>query len=106
MVVLRIFNTDQTLYWTAHFNSKKECDAWLAEEQTRPYWKIGFTVDIEDNTAEEEAKIALAQAAIDQKNIEKSLAVEELLLLKAKSSLSQEESARALNLILTYLEIK
>lgn len=106
MVILRIFNNGETLYWTAHFNSKKECDAWLAAEQTRPYWKSDFTVVIEDNTAEEEANAVLSQTIISQKTSEKAQAKEELLLLKVKSSLSQEEAAKALNLILTYLEIK
>lgn len=38
MTKLVINNADGSHYWTEHFNSQDEANAWLAEEKTRPYW--------------------------------------------------------------------
>ena len=60
---LKIYNKDNSIYWTEHFNSKKELDIWLEEEKTRPYWKEEFVCNIEEidnpvvDMSEEIAKI-------------------------------------------------
>ena len=48
MIRLQIFNADSTHYWTEHFNSSAECERWLNEEKSRPYWKHDFKCVIED----------------------------------------------------------
>jgi hypothetical protein len=49
MIKLEIFNPDKSLYWTEHFKSEKQLNAWLDEEKTRPYWNKEFTTVITDN---------------------------------------------------------
>lgn len=64
MSTLTIFRADGSVYWTEYFNDRASAQAWLAEEQTRPYWDPGFTYTITEPsapTAEELAALALAQ---------------------------------------------
>ena len=46
MITLTINKADGSPYWTQEFNYTTECNAWLAEEQTRPYWDPTFTTVI------------------------------------------------------------
>jgi hypothetical protein len=67
MFKLNIYNPDLSLYWTESFNSLNALNKWLQEEQTRPYWKPGFTTEIIDQTPpqptpDELAAIAAAKA--------------------------------------------
>lgn len=50
MITLTILNADGTAYWTEAFNDIASAQAWLGEEQTRPYWDASFTSTIVDNT--------------------------------------------------------
>lgn len=45
-VKLIIKRADNSVYWTEHFNSQAECDKWLLEEKTRPYWDNSFIEEI------------------------------------------------------------
>jgi hypothetical protein len=47
---LIIKNPDGSKYWSEGFQTKIELNKWLKEEQSRPYWKKGFTFEIIDNT--------------------------------------------------------
>lgn len=35
---LKIKKSDGSIYWTTYFSSMDALNAWVAEEQTRPYW--------------------------------------------------------------------
>jgi hypothetical protein len=50
MITLTIKRQDGSTYWTEYFNSQPECDAWIAEEQTRSYWDKTYTYASVDNT--------------------------------------------------------
>lgn len=38
MVTLTIKYSDGSMYWQMFFNTMNECNKWLNEEKTRPYW--------------------------------------------------------------------
>lgn len=66
---LKIKNPDGSPYWLERFNSKADLNRWLKEEQTRPYWKKDFQVEVVDNTealAKIEADARAAAEAEDQ----------------------------------------
>lgn len=46
MVEIEILKGDGSSYWTMQTNTRTEMDAWISEEQTRPYWKPDFTFEI------------------------------------------------------------
>ena len=48
MYKLEILNPDGSVYWTEHFNDEASANAWLTEEQTRPYWNSEFTHTLSD----------------------------------------------------------
>ena len=48
MFKLTIKNADGSHYWTEHFNSMNEGEKWLAEEETRHYWKPGRIAEFFD----------------------------------------------------------
>jgi hypothetical protein len=50
MFELIIRAADGSIYWSERFNSQSEAQKWLAEEQTRKYWKPEFTTQIIDHT--------------------------------------------------------
>ena len=50
MITLTILNADGSLYWTEYFNDIASAQAWIADEQTRPYWVATRTYTIVDNT--------------------------------------------------------
>ena len=64
MIKLAINNADGSPYLTEHFNSMAEAEAWLAIEETRPYWKPHRLAEFFDlskpkpSKEEEDAKIA------------------------------------------------
>lgn len=68
MITLTIKKQDGSVYWKEHFNKLDDCDKWLAEEKTRPYWDETYTHEILDKTpppptAEELAAIAAEENA-------------------------------------------
>lgn len=70
MIKLEIKYADGSLYWKEHFNSQADCDKWLAEEKTRPYWKPEFTsssVDLNPQDPVADADRAAKQALKAQK---------------------------------------
>ena len=50
MFELIITRADGSTYWTAYFNSLTEAQAWLGDEQTRPYWDASYTTQLIDHT--------------------------------------------------------
>lgn len=54
MIELVIYKGDGSVYWTEHFNTMTDCNRWLDEEKTRPYWKTEYTCQITDNRPPEE----------------------------------------------------
>lgn len=50
MITLTILRADGSLYWTEYFNDMASAQAWLATEQTRPYWQASFTTTFTDTT--------------------------------------------------------
>lgn len=76
MITLSIRKANGDLYWTEYFNTKVDCDKWLAEEQTRPYWDINFQVTIDDKTVIEEAKNKKAKEDLAARQVKQ----EQLLL--------------------------
>lgn len=63
MFKLTIKRADGTTYWIERFNRRVDLDAWLADEQTRPYWDSDFTTEIEDITPPVDAAAEAARAA-------------------------------------------
>lgn len=61
-IVIR--NADASERWREGFDSKKDLNAWLNEEKTRPYWKKEFTTEILDNTAAVKAAEDALKAAV------------------------------------------
>lgn len=63
---LTILRADGSTYWVEHFDDRAFADAWLAEEQTRPYWDPAWSVSIVD-----EAPSLIAMPAMDQLRAER-----------------------------------
>ena len=63
---LEIKNADLSHYWTAYFNSQEECDKWLEEEKSRPYWKEDFIVEVIDTTPPPPSQAILDAIAADK----------------------------------------
>lgn len=105
MVKLTILNADESLYWQMTTNTREECDAWLAEEQTRPYWKEDFIVQIDDQSAAAAAAAAANQTAMEQKIADYQSRSDALKVLKAKETLTSEEMTQCLKLIMSQLGI-
>lgn len=82
MIILTIFNANQTVYWVEHFNDIDFCNKWLEEEKTRPYWNSAFTYTIEDNTPTPE------QIAQQSAEIQAQLQVKEQSKNSAKAKLT------------------
>ncbi len=68
MISLIIKKANGDHYWKESFSNKADCDKWLAEEQTRPYWDPNFQVTIDDRTAIEEARRLESIAQAQEKN--------------------------------------
>lgn len=67
MITLTITRADGSLYWHEVFNDRVSADAWIAEEQTRPYWDASWTYTITEPPAPTQADLtaqALAQVRI------------------------------------------
>ena len=92
MVTLTIYN-GSSVYWTEYFNDVASCNAWIDEEQTRPYWNPSYTWVIVDNTptpeeiADQEAAIAAAKADREAKRASGAAK------LKTTAGLTDEEVA-------------
>lgn len=50
MFELIINKQDGSIYWRSFFNSVAALNQWLTDEQTRPYWKQSFTMQVVDHT--------------------------------------------------------
>lgn len=42
---LKIKKADGSIYWIAYFHGMANLDAWLIEEQTRPYWNPSYIIE-------------------------------------------------------------
>jgi len=105
MVIILIKNVDGSTYWTERFNSRADCDAWLSEEKTRPYWKKDFTVEIDDKekeTLEEQKRNLEKIQARTKKAQEARLEVKELRKKKGRTA---AENAALLDKLLDALGI-
>lgn len=79
MISLTLKRKDGSTYWQMHFNSQDECDKWLNEEKTRPYWDNEFVSEIvqspvletPDPSIEAAKKLKLTAAADALKPISK-----------------------------------
>lgn len=47
---VEIKKSDESIYWIEKFNTLEAAQAWLATEQTRPYWDATYTYTITDVT--------------------------------------------------------
>lgn len=53
---LTIKRSDDSIYWTEHFNYTEDLVRWIDEEKTRPYWIESYvieTVKVNDDGSEE-----------------------------------------------------
>lgn len=103
MITLKIFNPDQTPYWTCYFNTIEEKDAWLAEEETRPYWNPEFTLQVLDNTAQEQAQIEADRAAAAQAEEAQQARIAQLNTLKGKNPLTADDMQLIVSLMIEQL---
>lgn len=63
MIKLKILHKDGSEYWTAGFNNLVDCNAWLEEEKTRPYWNPDFVIELEgEDNQEFDAEAFMAHA--------------------------------------------
>jgi len=105
MVNLKIKKANGEIYWVENFNTKKECDKWLAEEKTRPYWKKDFTFEIEDKTEEiNNAQIA-GKALFEQKRLSLETAKDSLKKLKKDKLKTVADCIKAIEGIMDVLGI-
>lgn len=83
MIKLTITRPDGSIYWTEHFNSQAECNNWLTEEQTRPYW---------GNTKDGKSKEVWAWTIVDlspsQSQIDAQKATADAIKAKMASAIS------------------
>lgn len=103
---LLIKNKDGSPYWTDYFETKADLNAWLAEEQKRPYWKKDFVVDVIDDSAavEEIEKKAKENLEANQKKAaDLQASIKDALQKKPKTI---AECAAMLELICEHLGIK
>lgn len=102
---LVIIQPDGKTYWTEGFDSKKELNAWLKEEQARPYWKKDFSTEIRDNTkaikAEEDARKAFEKTESDRQKTVR----DELKALRKKQNLTLAEVKAGFDRILDLLGV-
>lgn len=98
MIKLEILEPSGKVYWTEHFRDPAALDKWLAEEQTRSYWKQEYTTRITDNrpTAEDELK---RQAEIDLYRDKVGTAVQQLKALEINNLRTIEDLKSALVII-------
>jgi hypothetical protein len=82
--VLTIYNADGSTYWVENFETKLALNTWLKEEQSRPYWKKDFKVEVTDNTE----AIEKARAELNAEN-------EALELARAKSRADAKLAVKA-----------
>ncbi len=106
MVTIKILQKDKTVHWSQSFSDPGAAKAWLADEQTRPYWDESYDVQIIDTTdadlaAQQAAKqqAAQQQAALDVKKAQ-------ILAAKAKgAALTAPEIITLLGVLVDYLGI-
>lgn len=60
MIALTIVRPDGSIYWVEHFSAIGAAQAWVAEEQTRPYWNPAWTFAIVDQTPAPQPGAAMA----------------------------------------------
>lgn len=60
---LEIKKQDGSMYWAENFNDIDSGNAWLVEEQTRPYWDATYTSEFIDTTPPPPSSEELALAA-------------------------------------------
>jgi hypothetical protein len=103
MVKLTILKPDGSHYWCEHFNSRAECDKWLAQETTRPYWKVDFTYSIEDNSEEMEQQALARQAEFEAKKEESDQLKADLLQLSQKQDWTLKDARASIEKIMKHL---
>ena len=81
MIILTIKKANGDVYWVERFKSVAEKDAWLANEQKRPYWRNDFTIEVVDKTADDEAAQEAVDAAIAANKIVRAAAFAKLTAL-------------------------
>lgn len=102
---LKIFHADQTIYWEQGFDSEAELEKWLAEEQTRPYWRKDFIVEKTDNSLqveqEKEAERVKAEEAF-QKQVDLKA---EILEIKNKKNKTLEDLSEGFEKLLELMGV-
>ena len=78
MIKLEIKKEDGSLYWKEHFNNQSDCDKWLDEEKTRPYWDSGFTYTSKEIDKPDPVKEQENQAKQDLKEQKRQSIITEL----------------------------
>jgi hypothetical protein len=106
MVELIIKNPDGSVYFRMFFNSVAEKNAWLKEEQTRPYWKSDFQLEVINTIKEEQAKRdAIKKEFDDREEARKALKVI-LKDLKKSPPKTVADVNQVLLAIVDWLEVK
>lgn len=107
---LIIKNADGSDYWVERFETKQGLNKWLREEQSRPYWKKDFQVEIVDNTealAEIAKKAKEAAEAMENAQREKAIAIRAAVkAFKDKPSKTVADLAKLLDALLDHLDLK
>lgn len=107
MFELIIKKADQSIYWKEQFSSLAKAQAWLAVEQTRPYWNVGYSTQIIDHTPipptpEEQAII---DAAKEAKRLQLLNLRTRLQALDEAADLTVAEVKEALRKLVKYLRV-
>ena len=97
------------VYWTEGFDTEKDLKVWLKDEQSRPYWKKEFKVEVVDNTEaikEADKKRAEELKAIEESEKQKRQETRALIkAFKEKPSKTIADVVKVLDLVLKKLDL-
>lgn len=105
MINLIIKEVDGSVYWTECFDAAAAAEAWLKEEQSRPYWVEGRTFEIVDNSKEEKAKKDAADKAAQARALVVSEAASAIRKHRSRRDRTLAEANDLLDQIINYLGI-
>ena len=90
MIKLTIKNGDESVRWVENFNDRASADKWIAEEQTRNYWKPEFSFVTEEILPRQPSaqEFADAKAKDDQEKLD------DLLRKAAKTRINSSDLSK------------
>lgn len=102
---LKIYKPNGDLHWQMYFDTEKEMKNWIRDEESRPYWKKEFRLEIIDNrekiAAYEKEKQAFALQLVDKKD----KAQKALKAFKKKKDKTLEDCIDAIEKIAEYINM-